>query len=392
MKVLYYCFWICIFLLIYPYTFYPLLLTVLSKLRKNDFNPANTEDYQPLVTLIISAYNEEDIIKEKLENTVSINYPIDKLEVLIVSDASTDKTDDIVNHWSVGNPNFKLIRQKQRLGKTSGLNLAVPNAKGEIIVFSDANAMYHENSIIELIKYFTNPQIGYVMGAAMYNAAKDPSSESEGLYWKFELFVKKLETKFYSVVGGDGAIYAIRKELYWELDKDDINDFVNPLQIVSKNYIGIFNPDAICFEDSAGDFKKEFKRKRRIVNRSWRAVKKYFNWFDIGKHYKFLFELFSHKIIRWFSFPILLMVLILNLIIVILTVQPFYLITLTGLFIFGILTLFGIQYDISNKEMPKIIFIPYYYSFVHVAAFLGIFDEIRGIKHTTWEHIRDNRN
>lgn len=390
MRILYYSFWIGIFLLIYPYTFYPLLLAAFSKLKKNNFEFENTEEYKPLVTLIISAYNEENVIKEKLENTLSINYPMDKLQVLIVSDASTDKTDDIVNQWSSEHSNFKLIRQGQRFGKTSGLNLAVPEASGDIIIFSDANAIYHKNSINELIKFFINPEVGYVMGAALYNSAKDPSSKSEGLYWEFELFVKKLETKFYSVVGGDGAIYAIRKELFWELDRDDINDFVNPLQIVSKNYKGVFNPKAICFEDSAGDFRKEFRRKRRIVNRSWRAIKKYFGWFDVRKHYKFLFELFSHKIIRWYSFPILLIAFLSNLLIVLMTAMPFYIITLFGQIGFGILALLGIQYRTLNKKMPKIIYLPYYYSFVHIAALVGIVDEMKGIKHTTWDHIRDN--
>jgi cellulose synthase/poly-beta-1,6-N-acetylglucosamine synthase-like glycosyltransferase len=348
------------------------------------------EGHQPQVTLIISAYNEENIIKVKLENTLMLDYPTDKLEVMVVSDASSDKTDSIVKQFSEKYPNIKLIRQEQRLGKTSGLNLAVPNAAGELIIFSDANAIYDKNSIKELVKYFQDPEIGYVMGAALYNVEKDPSSKSEGLYWKFELFVKKLETTFYSVVGGDGAIYAIRKELFWKLDKDDINDFVNPLQIVSKDFRGVFNPDAICFEDSAGDFKKEFKRKRRIVNRSWRAVKKYFVWFDLKKHFKFLFELFSHKVIRWFSFPVLLVAFISNLFIVLFNPTSIYIITLIGQVSFGFLTLLGIQYSSSNKEMPKIIYIPYYYSFVHVAALLGIIDETRGVKHTTWDHIRDN--
>jgi cellulose synthase/poly-beta-1,6-N-acetylglucosamine synthase-like glycosyltransferase len=390
LKILYYSFWICIFLLIYPYSIYPLLLTIFSRLKKQNITPLDRELYQPEVTLIISAHNEESVIKEKLENTLSINYPGEKFEIIVVSDASTDKTDDIVSQWSAAHPNFKLIRQEQRLGKTSGLNLAVPRAQGEIIVFSDANAIYHNNSINELVKYFGDPQVGYVMGAALYNSDKNPSSKSEGLYWKFELFVKKLETKYHSVVGGDGAIYAIRKELFWELDKDDINDFVNPLQIVSKDYRGIFNPDAICFEDSAGDFKKEFKRKRRIVNRSWRAVRKYFNWFDVRRHFPFLFELFSHKIVRWYSFPILLLAFISNLLIAVFTAAPFYVATLIGMVAFGILTLLGLRYNISNKKMPKVIYLPYYYSFVHVAAVMGIIDEARGIRHTTWDHIRDS--
>lgn len=389
MKILYYNFWICIFLLVYPYTIYPLLLYIFSRLKKQNITPLDKEFYQPTVTLIISAHNEESVIKEKLENTVSIDYPSEKFEVILVSDASTDKTDDIVSRWSATHPTFKLIRQEQRLGKTSGLNLAVPRAQGEIIVFSDANAIYHKNSISELVKYFGNPQIGYVMGAALYNSAKNPSSKSEGLYWKFELFVKKLETKYHSVVGGDGAIYAIRKKLFWKLDNDDINDFVNPLQIVSRDYRGVFNPHAICFEDSAGDFKKEFRRKRRIVNRSWRAVRKYFSWFDLRRHYPFLFELFSHKIIRWYSFPILLLAFISNLLIAVFAAAPFYVVTLVGMVAFGILTLLGFRYNTSNKEMPKVIYLPYYYLFVHVAAVMGIIDEVRGIRHTTWDHLRD---
>lgn len=389
MKTLYFSFWICIFLLIYPYAIYPLLLTIFSRLKKQSITPSDRKLYQPEVTLIISAHNEESVIKEKLENTLSIDYPTEKFEVVVVSDASTDKTDDIVSQWSATHSNFKLIQQEQRLGKTSGLNLAVPRAEGEIIIFSDANAIYHKDSINELVKYFGNPQVGYVMGAALYNSDKNPSSKSEGLYWKFELFVKKLETKYHSVVGGDGAIYAIRKELFWKLDDDDINDFVNPLQIVSKDYRGIFNPHAICFEDSAGDFKKEFRRKRRIVNRSWRAVRKYLSWFDLRRHYPFLFELFSHKIIRWYSFPILLLAFISNLLIAVFAAAPFYMVTLVGMVAFGILTLLGFRYNISNKRMPRVIYLPYYYSFVHLAAVMGIIDEARGIRHTTWDHIRD---
>jgi cellulose synthase/poly-beta-1,6-N-acetylglucosamine synthase-like glycosyltransferase len=388
--IFYLIFWICFFLLVYPYTFYPLLLVLFSKFKKNNFKYIGKGGHQPLVTIIISAYNEENIIKIKLENTFQLDYPKDKLEVMVVSDASTDKTDDIVKQWSTEYSNLKLVRQQQRFGKTSGLNLAVPKANGEVIIFSDANAIYDRNSINELVKYFKDPNVGYVMGAALYNANKDPSSKSEGLYWKFELFVKKLETKFYSVVGGDGAIYAIRKELFWKLDRDDINDFVNPLQIVAKNYKGVFNPKAICFEDSAGDFNKEFKRKRRIVNRSWRAVKKYFWWFDFKKHYKFVFELFSHKIIRWFSLPILLIALFVNLFIITKIQSPFYLIIFTGQIVFWILTFLGIVYNRLNMEMPKVIYLSYYYSFIHTAALLGIIDETRGIKHTTWDHIRDN--
>lgn len=377
-------------LLIYPYAIYPLILFLFNKIsRSNDQLNQKSENW-PLVTLIISAYNEEQIIEQKLNNALALKYPAEKLEIIVISDASSDGTDKIVKHFSENNSNINLLRQNERRGKTAGLNLGVEKAKGDIVVFSDANAMYDKNSIQELVKYFANPQIGYVMGAALYNEDKESAaSENEGLYWKFEIFVKKLETKFYSVVGGDGAIYAIRKELYWKLDDDDINDFVNPLQIVAKGYRGLFNPQAICYEDAAGDFKKEFKRKRRIVNRSWRGLTKYFGWFNIKEQYKFLFELFSHKVLRWFGLLFFIILIVSNLLIVVNISHPFYVITLIGEMSMIALGLFGLSYHKATENLPSFIYIPYYFLMAHAAALFGIIDEFMGIKHVTWEHVRE---
>lgn len=389
MITIYFIFWISIFLLFYPYTVYPLVLSIFSRFRKNlpDFETADKN--QPTVTFIISAHNEGAVIEQKLHNTLGLSYPADKLEILVVSDASTDGTDDWVTQWANKNPRIHLIRQNQRRGKSLGLNLAVAQASSEVVVFSDANAIYEKNSIKELVKHFYDPRVGYVMGAALYNEGRDSSAKSEGLYWQFELFIKKLETRFYSVVGGDGAIYAIRKELYWDLEEDDINDFVNPLQIIAKGYRGVFNPKAICFEDAAGDFKKEFKRKRRIVNRSWRAVKKYISWFNLIKHFKFLFELFSHKIIRWFSLVVFGAAFIANAVIIIAAPTLFYVAAFASQLLFVILTCVGIYFYKSGREMPKLIYLTFYYSLAHAAALSGIIDEAMGVKHITWETVRD---
>lgn len=390
LEILHVIYWTGLFLLVYPFLIYPFLLKILAKLFNANRNLLETTEDWPSVTFIISAYNEEQFIEQKLKNAIELDYPQDRLEIMVISDACSDRTDEIVREWESKYPNIRLLRQNQRRGKTAGLNQGVRAAGGEIIVFSDANAMYKSDAVYELVKYFRNPEVGYVVGAALYNKGTDSeATESEGLYWDVELTMKDLESKVYSVVGGDGAIYSIRKELFWNLDDDDINDFVNPLQIVAAGYRGIFNPKAICYEDAAEEFRKEFKRKRRIVNRGWRAVKKNLGRFSPLKQFKFLFLLFSHKVIRWFSLYILGAVLIANALLVILSGNLFYSLSLTGLAFSILLALVGAYLDGKGKAIPKLIYLPYYYYLVNWAAVLGIVDEMKGIKYTVWEHVRE---
>ena len=231
-----------------------------------------------------------------------LEYPREKLEIIVISDASDDNTDEIVRNKIESDHRIRLIRQQQRKGKTAGINLAVQDARGEILIFSDANAIYRKDALYELVKYFKNPQVGYVVGAAVYSQDADSfANQSETAYWNRELTLKQLESDFYSVVGGDGAIYAVRKKLFLPLQDDDISDFANPLQVVAGGYKGVFNSRAVCYEDSADNFAKEYRRKRRIVNRSLRSVLKYIKNFDLIHHRKFLFMLISHKVLRWFG-------------------------------------------------------------------------------------------
>jgi cellulose synthase/poly-beta-1,6-N-acetylglucosamine synthase-like glycosyltransferase len=391
LEILHYIYWISLFLLVYPYLVYPFLLKILTRFFNANRNLSKMSGEWPAVTFITSAYNEEQVIERKLRNALEMDYPRDLLEIMVISDASSDRTDQIVRELGIEYPQIHLVRQEQRRGKTSGLNQGIQVAQGDIIIFSDANAMYQPNAIRELVKYFANPEVGYVVGAALYNEREESeATESEGMYWDVELSMKDLESKFHSVVGGDGAIYAIRKELYWNLDEDDINDFVNPLQIVAAGYRGIFNPRAICYEDAAEEFRKEFRRKRRIVNRSWRAVKKNLGKFSLRKHRKFLFMLFSHKVIRWFSLGILGILLIANLLIVALSGHGFYLLSLAGLAFSVTLALIGAYLDVKGRTIPKLIYLPYYYYLVNLAAVLGIIDELKGIRHTIWEHVRES--
>lgn len=376
--------YISVAVVIYVYFGYPLLLYCLQYIFPGKKIQTNRE-FRPFVTLIISCFNEEEIIEEKLNNCLALEYPYDLLEIIVVSDASTDRTDAIVK--SFPDERVRLIRQDERLGKTSGLNLAVSKAHGEILVFSDANAMYEPDALIQMVIYFADKTVGYVVGEARY---KDPETTaagtSEGVYWHYEIKLKTMESKLHSIVGGDGAIYAIRKELYKQLRTTDINDFVNPLQIIAMGFRGIYAPKAICWEDASGVFGKEFNRKVRIVNRAFSGlfrVKEVLNPFRTGI---FSFEIISHKLLRW--------------------LVPFFLISFLGasfvlssrgiiafqyinlfMLLFCWLAYIGYLFAESNRTLP-VFHYPYYFILVNLASLIGVIRSLCGHVQATWSPSR----
>jgi len=293
--------WGALAFIMYVYVGYPLLLWVLAHLWSRRVHPA---DITPSVTLLISAFNEDHVIKDKLENTLNLDYPPEHLEVIVVSDASTDSTDDIVK--SFASRGITLLRMPKRGGKTLGLNAAMEVVRGEVIVFSDANILYRKDTIRCLVRNFADPTIGCVTGDSQYlDNPKSAAHEQENAYWGYERFIRTLESRIGSTVGGDGAIFAIRRELYRPLAPEAINDLVIPLQIVSQGFRAIFEPTAIGVEPSTGDFRKEFRRKRRIVNRSWHGVMSVPSVLNPLKMGIFSWQVLSHKVLRWLVLPLL---------------------------------------------------------------------------------------
>ncbi len=382
-------FWLFALGVLYPYLGYPPLLWLLTRVRGAYVPAAPQPDFLPPVTLIISAYNESAVIDAKLENARALDYPADKLQIIVISDASDDGTDDIVRRHGEADPRVVLYRQEERKGKTAGLNGGIGLASGEIVVFSDANAMYAPDALRELVAPLSDERVGYVVGAALYTDSEDGAAQaSEGLYWRYELALKKMESACGSVVGGDGAIYAIRRELYWPLREDDINDFVNPLQIIGAGYRGVFAPAARCFEHSADSFGKEFGRKRRIVNRSWRAFLRYGGGLRGAGNPAFVFQILSHKVLRWFALPLLAGAALTNLALVWQGAGALYLLTLAVTVVSVVLAWRGRVLDAGGLEQPRIVYLFYYFYLVNLAALLGIYDEARGIRHSKWNHVR----
>ena len=372
-------FWFSAALVLYACAGYALLLGLLAR-----FAPRKADSFAPLdsaaVTLLISAYNESSVIGEKVENALALDYPKELLEILVVSDCSDDGTDEIVLRYA--HKGVRLVRQNERRGKTAGLNLAVPQAKGQILVFSDANALYQSDAIRHLVRHFCDPRVGYVVGNARYVEKKSATqaAEAEGLYWKLETWLKNKESAFYSVVGGDGAIYAIRRELYTSLLPTDINDLLNPLQIILRGYLGIFEPAAVSCEEAAGSFRKEFRRRVRIISRSLTAVRRAAGILNPLRHTRHWFLLVSHKLLRWYA-PFFLIVMLFSSLalwrlplfrVALLLQAAFYAMAVLG----GILQ--------ERKKNWRSLSVAFYFCLVNIASLIGCFKYWRGDISGTW--------
>lgn len=382
----------CLLVPVYVYAGYPMLLWLLTRFWRQPTASAVSEtpnESLPSVTLVVSCYNEADVITAKLDNCMALDYPSHLLHILVVSDGSDDGTDDLVQAYRAANPDraISLLRQEGRLGKTLGLNLALAATDAELVVFSDANAMYDIDAVRQLVRHFALPHVGYVVGAALYtDGADNASAANEDLYWRYELAIKQWESQLHSVVGGDGAIYAIRRSLWEPLEARDINDFVNPLQIVAKGYRGVFDPQARCFEETAGQFSKEAARKERIVNRSVRGllrVKEVMNPFRTGW---FSVQVISHKLLRWLIPYFAVLGVAGSAILAAQGLWPFQLVVLGALALLGTA---AVGYVLQTQPgLPMVLAFPFYFVMVNLYAMRGIARAVQGQTQVTWSSAR----
>ncbi len=377
MELLKLLFVIFIFLSLYSYIVYPLLLALLSLFFRKKLN---TSDETPSVTLIISAFNEEAVIEKKIRNSLDLNYPKERLEIMVVSDHSTDRTDLIVKSFS--RENVALLSQPARKGKTAGLNEAVKKASGDLLVFSDADAIYPSDTIRKMVFSLSDPSVGLVTGTTRYVPEGDEKiAEASGMYTRLERFIKRHEGRIGSCVGADGAIFAVRKTLYQPLQNDDINDLVIPLNVVRQGYRVSLDDDLYCYETSSPDSKREFQRQIRITNRTLRALFRHSDLMNIFRYPLFSFEIISHKLIR-LSVPIfMLMLILLNLILM--REGLIYELTLSGQILFYCGALTGRWEEKNNKSMAKLRFL-HYFVLVNMAILMGWWKYLSGEQQVTW--------
>ena len=254
-------FWLSAAALIYAYAGYPLLLFIVSIFRPLTVRAG---DYQPTVSIIITAYNEELVLAAKLENTLALGYPHELIEIIVASDCSTDRTDDIVRKYS--RQGVKLVRQPERLGKTAAQNAAVAQAGGEIILFSDATSLYKTDVVRALIPNFADPTVGCVAGRLIY---VDPSESRVGRgarsYWSYETFLKKHESRVCSLIGASGCLYAVRRSAYVPLYYEACSDFIIATKMVEQGLRAVYEPNAICTEETNRRSDNELKMRVRVI-------------------------------------------------------------------------------------------------------------------------------
>ena len=377
-------FWLSVTTIIWVYAGYPLVLWFVARYLRT--KSVGRDDIKPWVTLIISAYNEEQVIRQKLKNSLALEYPHQLMDFVVVSDCSDDATDCIVAEFEP--MGVRLMRMARRSGKTAGLNHAVTRAYGEIVIFSDANAMYHPKAVKHLVRNFADRTVGCVTGESRYNVEEGSgSSESENLYWRYELALKKLESQIGSLVGGDGAIYAIRKDLFQPMKPSDLSDFVNPLQITAQGYRNVYEPYAVSYEKAGDTFEKEFRRKVRIVNRAWRGLWQVRTVLNVFRYGFFSVQVISHKLLRWLVGLFMILALLANAFL--LVDSLFYL--ATGLLQVLFYALAAIGWSLSKRaSMPRLFYVPYYFCLINFAALRGVVDYfISENDYTTWQTVRN---
>ncbi len=354
-------FWIFAFIVFYTYLGYGLLIYFLVKVKGLRVKPTSVElpDELPSVTLLIAAYNEEEIVREKMVNIMALDYPIEKLKVVWVTDGSTDSTNSILSEYD----NLEVLFEAARAGKTAAINRAMKFVITPIVVFTDANTMLNKEALKEIVKAFSDSRVGCVAGEkriARVNM-ENLSSGGEGIYWKYESWLKALDSSLNSTCGAAGELYAIRRELYINIEPDTLlDDFLLSMRIAEKGFKIRYCSTAWAIEEGSCNIAEEQKRKVRIAAGGLQSVWRLRGLLNPFRHPLFSFQYISHRVLRWTITPLMLFLLLpLNMIIVLLGGSWLYTALLVLQLVFYISALFGLL-------------IPYYFLFMNVNVFRGI--------------------
>jgi cellulose synthase/poly-beta-1,6-N-acetylglucosamine synthase-like glycosyltransferase len=272
---------------------YPIVLAVATPLIGRRRHCADAE---PTVTLVIAAHNEEKCLAAKIENSLALDYPRDRLEIVVASDGSTDRTAVIAQSFATRGV---ILREFPRIGKTGMQNQISRTAKGDILVFSDANAVYRPNSIRKLVRNFADPTVACVSGQLVYEVQGQGAGDGEGSYWNYEKFMKRHESELSSLIGVNGSIYAVRRADYIEIDGDLISDLVEPLALVRAGKRVVYEPEAISVEEASTSYSVEFRRKVRILTRSIKGLIHMRELLNPLRFGVFALQLLLHKLLRY---------------------------------------------------------------------------------------------
>ena len=365
--------WACLFTIAYAYGGYPLTLLVCPKRRPS----RHPQPRQPRVTVVIAAFNEAAHIADTVRNKIAQDYPADLLDVIVVSDGSTDGTDEIVS--ALNEPRVTLMRQEPRQGKTLALNRALTAARGEIIVFSDANSRFERSAVRRLVDAFDDPEVGYVTGRLVYEDPGDTAvGDGSGFYMRYENWLRRIESGVSSIVGVNGGIDAVRRTLYQPMRADHLPDFILPLRVVQQGFRVVYCESAVSREHALGRQEDEYRMRVRVSLRGLRTLVEMRSLLH-PRHGLFAFQLFVHKLVRYLLILPLAGAVVFSALLVDI---PFYRwLFAVQLAAYG---LAGIGWASGGRIRVRMVFIPFYFCLLNFAAGAAFVGLLRGQRQVVW--------
>lgn len=375
-------FWASAAALLYTYAGYPLLVWIYSRLRPKRVRQS---DIEPTVSFVITAYNEEKDLARKLENTLALDYPKEKLEIIVSSDGSTDRTDEIVREFA--GRGVKLLRVEGRLGKTVAQNRAVEIAAGEIVLFSDATTIYKTDVLRRVVRNFADESVGCVAGKLIY---VDPNDSSVGdgarSYWNYETFIKQAESLACSLIGVSGCLYAARRKNYVPMYAEACSDFLIATKIREQNLRTVYEPEAVAVEETNNRTDKELKMRVRVIAQTFTDLWRHRRMLNPFRAGFYAVELFSHKVLRY-AVPLFLVLLYFSNLVLAFH-SPFFDFFLLFQLLFYVLAAAGWLLDRAGISF-KLLSLPLYFVLANAAVVIAFYKFLRGERFAAWQPIRD---
>lgn len=386
-------FWISGFIIFYSFGGYGLFLFFFLHIRRIFYRPKVflteiSNDDLPEVSLIIAAYNEHDYVDLKIRNSLSLDYPSDKLKVIWVNDGSDDGTPDLVLKY----PEVILLHNPKRSGKIEAMNRGVEFSKTPILMFSDANTVLSKNSLRDVVKHFQDKTVGCVAGEKQFFQDKDQpvAAVGEGFYWKIESWLKRLDYQFYSTIGATGELFAVRRELYQKVEPDTLlDDFMISMRITQQGFRVAYEPKAAASEHGSSNVKEELKRKVRIAAgcyQSFFRLKKLLNPFF---NFRLFFQYVSHKVLRWTLAPLALISILVSNVFIMIGQEQFQISSIYFMLFLMQILFYGLAFvGFLSQKHPlriKLIYAPFYFVAMNYAMFKGFFRFLKGKQNVLWE-------
>jgi cellulose synthase/poly-beta-1,6-N-acetylglucosamine synthase-like glycosyltransferase len=377
MELIRICFWFSVFLIVYPSVIYPSLVCLFGLIRQR---PLKRRSWLPSVTVLIPAYNEAQNIAATIQNKLDQDYPRDRLEIIVISDGSTDGTDDIVRQFS--SQNVRLIRREPREGKAAALNEAARFARGEILVFSDANSLFAPDAIRRMTESFGDPEVGYVTGNLTYKIrSAGITANGCSAYMKYENTLRMLETRTGSIIGVNGGVDSIRRELYRDVPRHLITDFVLPLHVISTRHRVVYDERVHSSEVANSELGQEFRMRVRVSLRALQGITYMRQLCNPFTYPWAAFSLISHKVSRYFCFLFLSIAFATNLMLI---SYPGYAVLFIAQAIAYLLALAGLRKGLP-KLLRKVTSIPAYFLMTNAAFTVAAVKFLLGETMATWQ-------